>query len=51
MSVATKQLKELHMDCIILNRDGGTGLADLATVGPMFAVWCLKSQQMQSQRS
>ena len=51
MSVATQQLKELRMDCIILNRDGGTGPADLATVGPMFAVWRLKSQQMQSQRS
>ena len=25
---------------------GGTGLADLVTAGPMFAVWCLKSQQM-----
>ena len=30
---------------------GGTGLADPATAGPMFAIWCLKSQQMRSQRS
>jgi len=29
---------------------GGTGLADPATAGPMIAVWCLKNQQMQSQR-
>ena len=27
---------------------GGTGPADPATTGPMFAVWCLKSQQMWS---
>jgi len=25
-------------------RGGGTGLADPATVRPVFAVWCLKSQ-------
>jgi len=25
---------------------GGTGPADPATAEPMFAVWCLKSQQM-----
>ena len=30
---------------------GRTGPADPATVRPMFAVWCLKIQQMQSQRS
>ena len=28
---------------------GGTGLADLVTAGPMFAIRCLKSQQIQSQ--
>ena len=30
---------------------GGTGPADLATAGPVFAVWCPRCQQMRSQRS
>jgi len=29
----------------------GTGMADLATAGQLFAAWCLRSQQMQCQRS
>jgi len=32
-------------------RGGGTDAAVSTTAGPMLAVWGLKSQQMQSQRS
>jgi len=31
--------------------DSGTGPADPATTGPMFALWCLKRVADQSQKS
>ena len=34
-------------DCWFV-RGGGTGPADLVTIGPTFAVWCQKSQQMRT---
>lgn len=35
----------------LLSRGGGTGFADSVTAGPIFSVWCLKNEQMRSQRS
>ena len=36
----------MNMPRIYYIMGSGTGLADVVTAGPMFAVWYLKSQQM-----